>query len=426
MPLLKNSVAPWSDSTLALLAHGYAWMPNRMRNAVDGTFRTRLLGRPTIALRGPEAVDFFYDEKHVLRTAALPDPVLDTLFGQGAVHTLDGDAHRVRKAMFLALLQDEAGVAALGEHVGRRWREAVSGRAPGRVKLFDVAAEVLARAVCDWADVPLSDAAAAEMARDCASMVDGFATPGPRHLRARRARRRQEEALASLIATVRGTPRAPAASEFPETDGAGSALEAVARHRDLDGNLLDPHTAAVELLNIIRPTVAVAWFATFAAHALHRWPPHRDLLRSDPQGAYAEAFAHEVRRFYPFAPFVGGLAARDLTWRGESVAKDTLVLLDLYGQNHDPALWEHPYRFDPHRFTGPQDPQGRLDDLVPQGGGDPARGHRCPGEAVTVTALAVIVTELARLDYGVPDQDLTISLSRMPTLPRSGFELDLA
>ncbi|MFJ3202500.1 cytochrome P450 [Streptomyces sp. NPDC086989] len=417
MPTSKKvNAAPWNDSTLALLVHGYAWLPDRMRGSLDGTVRTRLMGRPAIALRGPDAVSFFYDEKHVVRTAALPDPVLDTLFGQGAVHTLDADVHLVRKAMFIALLKDGAGVAALGESVTRRWREAMADRQQDRVVLFDEAARVLALAVRDWAGVPLSDAAAAGLARDCTSMVDGFATPGPRHLRARRARRRQEDALAGLITDVRTTP---------EADSTGSALEAVAWHRDLDGTLLDPRTAAVELLNIIRPTVAIAWFAAFAAHALHRWPHHRGALRAGTAGSYAEAFAHEVRRFYPFAPFVAGLAAQDLTWQGAHVPQGALVLLDLYGQNHDPALWEDPYRFDPRRFTGPEGPKDSLDDLVPQGGGDPASGHRCPGEDITVTALAAIATELARLDYEVPDQDLGIPLSRMPTLPRSGFVLRL-
>ena len=53
---------------------------------------------------------------------------------------------------------------------------------------------------------------------------------------------------------------------------------------------------------------------------------------------YAVAFAQEVRRFYPFAPFVGGRAVRDLTWQGEHIPVGSLVLLDIYGQNHDPAL----------------------------------------------------------------------------------------
>lgn len=49
----------------------------------------------------------------------------------------------------------------------------------------------------------------------------------------------------------------------------------IAAHREPDGAPLDPRTAAVEVLNVVRPTVAVSWFVTFAAHALHRWPEHR-------------------------------------------------------------------------------------------------------------------------------------------------------
>ncbi|MET9837075.1 cytochrome P450 [Streptomyces virginiae] len=416
MPTLKNPPSVWTDGTLSLLAQGYAWLPDHMRASADGTVRTRLLGRRTVALRGPEAVAFFYDEQHVQRRAALPDPVLDTLFGQGAVHTLDGLAHRVRKAMFLSLLKDDKGIEALREHVLLRWREAV-GRwreePEESVVLFDETARVLALAVCDWTGVPVTGAGGAQLARDCVAMVDGFATAGPRHLRARHARKRQEEALGRLVVRVR---------EQRETAPDGSALDVVARHRDADGAVLDPRPAAVELLNIIRPTVAIAWFVTFAAHALHRWPEHRGPLRGDASGHLATGFAHEVRRFYPFAPFVGGLAARDLQWRGEIVPAGTLLLLDLYGQHHDPQLWAHPYRFDPHRYAAGES----LRHLIPQGGGDAAEGHRCPGEDITVTLLTALVTELAGLDVHVPDQDLTIPLSRMPTLPRSGFRLRLA
>ncbi|WP_373307095.1 cytochrome P450 [Streptomyces longisporoflavus] len=188
-------------------------------------------------------------------------------------------------------------------------------------------------------------------------------------------------------------------------------------HHDADGTPLDPHTAAVEVLNVIRPTVAVAWFLTFAGHALHRWPEHRKLL-ADGDAAYARAFAHEVRRFYPFAPFVGGIAAADLYWQGQDIPVGSMVLLDLYGQNHDPQLWPKPYIFDPRRFVGRE--PGR-DELVPQGGGDPATNHRCPGEDVTLTVLETLVPRLAALHYDVPEQDLSIPLRRIPTAPRSGF-----
>ncbi|MBW5486640.1 cytochrome P450, partial [Streptomyces bambusae] len=375
--------------------------------------RARLLGRPAVFLSGPAAVGFVYDESHVRRAGALPGPVLDTLFGRGAVHTLDGEPHRVRKSLFTGMLMDAEAVEALTATVLRRWREAAA-RWPdgGRVVLFDEVAEVLAGAVCEWAGLPHAGRAAARTARDCVAMVDGFAAVGPRHWRARRARARQERVLARTVERARAK------------GARGELLERVAFHRDADGQLLDARTAAVELLNIVRPTVAVAWFVTFGAHALHRDPELRAELRAAEGPAYETAFAHEVRRFYPFAPFAGGLAAADLTWHGELIEKDSLVLLDLFGQNHDPALWHEPFRFDPGRFLGRR--PGR-DELVPQGGGDVHRGHRCPGEDITVRVLAALCTELARTEYEVPqEQDLRIPLHRIPTLPRSGFVIALA
>ncbi|MGQ4423535.1 hypothetical protein ACN6LL_005633, partial [Streptomyces violaceoruber] len=74
---------PPMDRTPALLVEGYVWLPNRMRDGTGSVPRTRLLGRPAPAVRGPEAVRLFYDESHVHRHGAVPAPVLDTLFGQG-------------------------------------------------------------------------------------------------------------------------------------------------------------------------------------------------------------------------------------------------------------------------------------------------------------------------------------------------------
>ncbi|MGW8351682.1 cytochrome P450 [Streptomyces wedmorensis] len=402
-----------ADRTVDLLLQGYGWLPDTRRRAGNGeAVRTRLLGHPAVALHGPDAVRFFYDESHVRRTDALPGPVLDTLFGRGAVHTLDGADHRVRKALFLGRLTDPGAVASLVRHVETGWRAASAAFGGRETVLFDEVADVLARAVRDWAGLPVDDARVHAMARDCVSMVDGFATPGPRHLRARRARARQEELLARAVREARTTAAV----------GEDTPFAAFARHRGADGGLLAPHTAAVELLNIVRPAIAIAWFTTFAGHALHRWPRTRDRLRDDGDGGgtgpYATAFAHEVRRFYPFVPFVGGLGARDQEWRGEPIAEGGLVLLDVYGQNHDPDLWPDPYRFDPERFLGR--PPHR-DTLIPQGGGDPRTGHRCPGEDITVAVLATLSTALARLEWTVPPQDLRIPLSRIPTAPRSGF-----
>ncbi|MDY0810630.1 cytochrome P450 [Kitasatospora purpeofusca] len=397
------------DSSLPLLARGYAWLPDLRRRSPGPVVRARLMGRPAVALHGPDAVRFFYDERHVRRNGALPEPVKSTLFGHGAVHSLDGSVHRLRKAMFLTLLADPGEVRALVDSVGTAWDSAVPAWAEQpQVVLLDAVARVLTEGVCRWAGLPVAEDDLEPFARDLVAMVDGFATPGPRHWRARLARRRREALLARLVDDVRdGSVRTPA----------GCAVEVVARHRDADGRLLEPRVAAVELLNIVRPTVAVCWFAVFAAHALHRWPDNRERLATE-GAAYAAAFAQEVRRFYPFAPFVAGRAAADLSYRGERVAEGTLVLLDLYGQNHDPSLWDDPYDFRPDRFLDrPADP----DLLIPQGGGDAATGHRCPGEAVVVGLLESLSRRLARMEYTVPEQDLAIPLGRMIARPRSGF-----
>ncbi|MER7537584.1 hypothetical protein ABTX77_22770 [Streptomyces sp. NPDC097704] len=185
---------PFADSTLALLTRGYAWAPElRRRHGGGRAVPTRLLGRPALLIHGPDAVDFFYEERHVLRHGALPGPVLDTLFGRGTVHTLDGEEHRVRKELFTTHLMTPDGVAALGRLAREHWLRTVDGRRGQRAVLFDEMAVALAGAVCEWSGVPCTEGPAVRrLAEDCVAMVDGFATPGPRHWKARWARSRVE------------------------------------------------------------------------------------------------------------------------------------------------------------------------------------------------------------------------------------------
>jgi fatty-acid peroxygenase len=336
--------------------------------------------------------------------------VLGTLFGKGAVHTLDGELHRVRKAMFIRLLMG-AGIDSLVHQVTAEWRAATP-RWGERdcIAVLDESAHVLTAGVCSWSGIPLAPHDVAAVARDLLAMVDGFASAGPRHWRARRARGRRERWLATLVEEVRGGDR---------TVADGCALAVVSGHRDADGKLLTPKVAAVELLNIIRPTVAISWFLAFAGEALLRWPANRARLAAG-ETAFANAFADEVRRFYPFAPFVGGRTPRAVEFDGRQIPQGAMVLLDLYGQSHDPALWDDPYSFRPERFldrtVGPFD-------FIPQGGGDPRTGHRCPGEEIVVALLAALSVELARLEFDVPEQDLDISLRRIPARPADGMLL---
>ncbi|HWC26978.1 MAG TPA: cytochrome P450 [Solirubrobacteraceae bacterium] len=126
--------------------------------------------------------------------------------------------------------------------------------------------------------------------------------------------------------------------------------------------------------------------------------------------------------FYPFFPLVGGRVMQPFTWREHRFAEGDWVLLDIYGTNRDPAAWDRPERFSPERFV---DRRGDPYTLIPQGGGDHLRDHRCAGEWLTIALTRLAVDVLAReIEYDVPGQDLTVSLSRMPARPASGCVIE--
>lgn len=188
--------------------------------------------------------------------------------------------------------------------------------------------------------------------------------------------------------------------------------------RDAGGRLLDTHVAAVELLNVLRPTVAIDRFVTFAALALHDHPEWRARVR-DGDDDTVERFVQEVRRFYPFFPVVAARVRQAFDWNGVHFPQGRLVLLDLFGTNQDPTVWAHPRRFDADRFRGWS---GDPFNFIPQGGGDHHEHHRCAGEWITIAVMKTAVEALTRwMDYTVPAQDLRVGRARVPARPDSGF-----
>ena len=398
------------DSSVALLADPYGFIGARCRELGCDAFETRVLLRPTICMRGEAAARVFYDPELFERAGAAPEPLRATLFGKGTVQSLDGAAHQRRKALFLELTGPEA-VGALLARTEHEWRLAVPvDPGIGPLSLYDLARRVLCRAVCDWAGVPLPAGEAALRTRQLSLLFDGAAGGPVRHLRSRVARIRAEAWLGGLVQEIREGRR-----ELP----AASAAYAVAMHRDADGERLPPRVAAAELLNLLRPTVAVAVFIVFAAHALHTHTGWRTRLRANDDARERDAFVQEVRRYYPFFPSVIARVRRDFEWNGLQFPRGRRVILDLFGTNHDPRCWESPRRFRPERFLERE--PGRFD-FIPQGGGEAEQGHRCPGEGIAgaLTGQAVALL-LSRLEATVAPQDLTIDMKRLPALPHDRF-----
>ncbi|UOQ74489.1 cytochrome P450 [Hymenobacter cellulosilyticus] len=396
------------DSTLDVVREGFPFIWNRVRGLHSDIFQIRLMGQRAICLHGPEAAQLFYEPARFVRTGAVPRRIQTTLMGQDAVQTKDGNEHRCRKDAFMSLMTPQSRQT-LMQQLAREWQAAAEHwTGQQQIVLFNEVLEVLCRAACAWANVPLPEKDARHRAQDFWAMVDAFGGAGPRHWRGKRARTRTEDWIEGVIKKIRKGKLHVAAD---------SPAHVMAGLRDADGDLLSARMAAIELINVVRPIVAIATYITFAAVALHEYPAYKGLLRTASDD-YTEYFVQEVRRDFPFAPFLGARVREDFTWRGCDFKKGTLVLLDVYGLNHDPRLWPEPNVFWPDRFRNrPISPY----DFIPQGGGHYS-GHRCAGEWITIEALKQAVTFLNDgITYDVPAQDLRYDLTRMPTLPASGF-----
>lgn len=406
--------APEFDSTVALLTEGYELVLNRCRKLHTDVYQGRLMLQKTIFMIGEDAARIFYDNEKFQRKGAMPLRVQKTLLGVGGVQSLDDEAHRHRKQLFVQQLMQPEGIAALNRITHKELVDAAKTWAyTSRMTLFPELELILCRAICRWAAVPFEDVEAKQRAYDLGAMIESGGRIGPNHWNGRLARKRSEQWIARLIQAVRsGTLSVPE----------DSALYGIALHRGLDGELLPERIAAVEMINILRPTVAIARFMIFGALALHQFPEHKERIKNDDE--FLHMFVQEVRRFYPFFPQLAARVRNDFQWKGYAFPKGRRVILDLYGTNHDERLWENPGLFNPQRFRRYD---GSLYGFIPQGGGDYQAHHRCPGETITIEVMKVFIRFLTQeVSFSVPKQDLRISLSKVPTLPASGFIIERA
>lgn len=385
------------DLAAGLLRSGYRAIPEACQRAGDvPVCPVKLLGKDALVVRGPASVRRFYDPDSIRRAGAVPAPLAALLFGRGAVHGLDGAEHAHRKAGFLDLLDDDAS-AALQDLVRRHLSAELRERRGETVRVFTLLAEVYGRAVLEWAgiSVPHPD----RVGRRLAAIVDGFGISGPSYATAWAARLWANRWARGLVREARSTSAPPA-----------TPLEIIAAWRDPQGDLLPVRVAAIELLNVLRPAVAVAFLGSYAVQAIDDQPQARRSL-GDPERRHG--FTQEVRRVFPFVPALAGIVREHGDWDGEPVEEGQRIVLDVRGTNLDPESWTEPQDFSAERFV---DRDVDPFELVPQGGGDPAEGHRCPGEPATIAMISATVEVFAGAAWAVVESGS--NYPRIPTRER--------
>lgn len=400
------------DNSLALINEGFDFLLNQRKELGSDIFETRLLGKKAICIAGEEAAELFYDTEKFKRKDATPKPLKMSLFGDGSLHGLDGEAHRNRKRTFLSMFTPDR-VGDLKQMALKHFdAKASQWEKQDQVSVFEDMQEILARAGCEWAGIPLEEHEVKQRTDEMIEMIDSFGGSLSRFRDGKKARDSHEEWLEKIIKAVRKGKMNPP----PNT-----AAYIIAHHRETNGKKLDTSTAAVELSNAFRPLLATAYFLTFGAVAMHEHPEAREKLKND-TGQYSHMFAQETRRYYPFVPAMTAYVKKSFTAHGYKFKKNTRVVLDIFGTNRHPDSWDQPDAFIPERF---KDWHGSPFSFIPQGGGDHHTGHRCAGEWLTVIVMSSFFEFFAKnLTYDVPEQDLSFSMKRMPTYPKSGFIIE--
>jgi fatty-acid peroxygenase len=421
---MRGSLAALGDDSIGLLIRGYDVGTRIWPRAHWGSRSApmTLLGRDALLVRGGAGVSLFYDETKIRRHGAMPAFVQEILFGHGSVHSLDGPAHRHRKATFVDVAYDDAEVDRLLPLLDEEWRRERDVWIGGGARTaYEAAVGALGRAVMRWAGLPGTADAQTRWAGRLAQIVDGFGSPYSfRFLLAVLNRWWSDRHAQKLIEAVRS------GELTPPSDSAASRW---AWHRDDRARLLPARLAGVELQNSIRPMIAVARFVAFAAKELHDRPSWRARIAAETAergtlvgGPLATAFAHEIRRTAPFVPMLPGWAREDVELDGRRLKAGGRVVLDLQATNRDERSWHRPELFEPERFDGVADYEA-LTTFIPQGGGDVASGHRCPGEKLTIAGLATAIAALSDPRLVISGRGLRVDRRRLPTMPASGAQV---
>lgn len=402
------------DTAFGLFFQGYPSLIKKFRGQQRDVLETNLLPfMKAIAIRGEEAARLFYDEHKFVRRGDTPHKTTQDNFTGRATLQAAGIPKK-NNTIITAQIPGEASLNRLEYIFKQQWQASQEQwQTRNGIILFNEAEKVLCVSACQWLGIPLHEQDENLRTSQLSILIDADGAVGPRYIRGRTCRKKLEMWLALLTEDLRGGRlNAPKDSIF----------QSMAFRKDTTGNIINARTIATELLNLIRPVVAVARHITFAALALYEHPHYTVRLKAD-ASLYVH-FAHEVRRYYPFSPIMAAKVRSPFEFDGIKFDKGVLVMLDIYATNHHENAWKNPGAFYPERFENWDNK--KAFNFILQGSNAININHKCTGEWVT-TRLTTTALQLLNenMQYTVPDQDLTVDISRLPVVPQSRFKIKM-
>ncbi|GAB4469296.1 MAG: cytochrome P450 [Elainellaceae cyanobacterium] len=427
LPILGETLKFFTDPDFAQKRH----------EQYGNLFKTRLLGQPTIFMRGVEANRFVLSNENTYFGIDWPHSTR-ALLGKLSLALQTGHEHQSRRKLLAQAFMPRAlsGYIATMEDTTRRYaqRWQQQGELVWYPELRNYTLDIACKLL-----VGLDNGSQTRLGHLFETWSQGLfsiplALPWTAFGKAKRARALLLDELERLI-----RDRQQSASQLSEAPEAGDALDLLIRVRDDDGQGLSLDELKDQVLLLLFAghetlTSAIASFCLLTAQspdvldklrfeqlAFASEPLTLDLLR---QMTYLEQVLREVLRRMP--PVGGGFrkVLQDCTHAGYQIPKGWSVVYQIGPTHQDESLYSQPAQFDPERFSAAQLGDRSLDQqrygYVPFGGGL----RECLGKEFARLEMKLFAMHLLRHWQWtlLPDQDLSMVVIPTPH-PRDGLRV---
>jgi retinoid hydroxylase len=391
-------------------------------------FKSQLLGRPTVFLKGPEANSFVLTQENKYFVISWP-PSVKALLGPLSLALQTGEVHIQRRKLMSQAFQPRAlagylpAMAAISDRYLERWAEleTLTWYPELRNYTFDVACQLL---------VGLEQASQTELGHWFETWCEGLFSlplnlPWTRFGKAYRCR---TQLLRGLEALIRDRQQ----QSDPGTDALGLLLQA----RDETGHQLSVDELKDQVLLLLFAghetlTSAIASFCLLLA----QYPSVKAKARAEQaqfvdqplsletlkQMSYLEQVLKEVLRC--IAPVGGGFrqVLQPCEFDGFTIPSGWNVLYEINLTHQESEIFRDPEQFDPDRFS-PERAEDRSKPFshVPFGGGL----RECLGKEFARLEMKLFAAKLLQgYDWELrPDQDLTLVTIPTPH-PKDGLKV---
>ncbi|GFP78748.1 taxadiene 5-alpha hydroxylase [Phtheirospermum japonicum] len=376
------------------------------------TFKTRIMGYPTVVVNGAEANKFFLSNEFKLVVSSWPSSSVQ-LMGPNSIMEKQGEAHRCLRGIVATSLSP-AGLECLvpricktiGIHLEEHWNESEK-----TVRLYNLTKAMTFTIVLECL---LGIEVKPGMLEMFEKVLEGvFAAPvnipGSRFARAKSARKEIEDMLLGIIRSKREEME-----EGQEEVEEGGILLSRLVAALIRGEISEAEVAD----NVVLLVFAAHDTTSFAIAMTFRIPGEYLTYEDTKKMSYTWQVARESMRIFP--PIFGSFrkAIQDIEYDGYTIPKGWKILWTAYGTHYDPEYFEDPLSFNPGRFEDSIQPYA----YVPFGGGP----RLCAGyQLAKLNILIFVHYVVTRYDWSLVSPDEPITIDPLP-FPSQGMPITIS